>query len=49
MLVFIAIITIVIALFVFLMMPKIAKTLASGKYALKVAAARDIALILDTI
>lgn len=49
MLVFIAIIVLVIALFVFLMMPKIAKTIASGKYALKVATARDIALILDTI
>ncbi len=49
MLVFIAIIGIVVAAFVFLALPKIADEYASGKVALKTAAARDIALILDTI
>ena len=39
----------VIALFVFIAIPQIAKVYASGKAALKTASARDIALILDTI
>ena len=45
----IALITIVVAAIVGLSYPYIAKSLATGKTALKVAAARDIALILDTI
>lgn len=45
----ISLIGIIVALFVFLVIPEIAKTYASGKVALKVAAARDIALILDTM
>ena len=48
-LVFIAIITLVVALLVGLLYPKIAKTLATGDMALKIAAARDIALIIDAI
>lgn len=49
MLVFITIITLLIALFVLIVYPMIAKSYASGKMALKVSAARDIALILDTM
>ena len=49
MLVFISIITLLIALFVGVVYPMIAKAYASGEVALKVAAARDIALILDTV
>lgn len=40
---------IVIAAFVFIVMPMVTKAFASGKISLKVAAARDIALILDTM
>lgn len=49
MLVFIAMISVVISVFIFLIMPQIAKAYVSGKLALKVAAARDIALVLDTM
>src|SRR3989338_4356688 len=49
MLVFIAMIGILIALFVLLVMPQIAKAYASGKLALKAAATKDIAIILDTM
>ena len=45
----IAIVTLLIALFVLVVYPMIAKAYASGKMALKVSAARDIALILDTM
>lgn len=48
-LVFIAIITLVVALFVGVMYPKIAKAYASGEVTLKVVAAKDIALTIDTI
>src|SRR3989338_10062074 len=48
-LVLIAIVTLLIALFVLVVYPMIAKAYASGKMALKVSAARDIALILDTM
>jgi hypothetical protein len=48
-LVFITIIVIVVALLVGLLYPKIAKTLATGDMALKIAATRDIALIIDAI
>ena len=47
--VLIVIIILIMAIVVFLTIPMIAKSYASGKIALKVAAARDIALILDTI
>lgn len=46
---YIFIITLVVGLLVAVIYPKIAKDYASGKVALKTAAARDIALILDTI
>lgn len=49
MLVFISIITLLIALFVGVVYPMVAKAYSSGEVALKVAATRDIALILDTI
>jgi len=49
MLVFLAIIGIVISVFIIIVFPSIAKSYASGKFALKVAAVRDIALTLDTI
>ena len=48
-LVLIAIVTLLIALFVLVVYPMIAKAYASGKMALKVSAVRDIALILDTM
>lgn len=48
MLIFLAIVSILTALFVFVAMPMIAKAYASGKIALKAAAARDIALLLDS-
>tara|TARA_B100000315_G_C14282864_1_gene453826 strand:+ start:22 stop:471 length:450 start_codon:yes stop_codon:yes gene_type:complete len=47
--VLIVIIILILALVVFLTIPMIAQSYASGKIALKVAAAKDIALILDTI
>ena len=49
MLVFLAIISVLVAIFVFIAMPKIAESYASGKIALKIVAARDIALTLNTI
>lgn len=49
MLVFISIIIIIVALFSILIYTHIAKNYGTGKIALKTAAARDIALILDTI
>ncbi|MEK6949653.1 MAG: hypothetical protein AABX34_05495 [Nanoarchaeota archaeon] len=49
MLIFLAIVSILAALFVFIAMPMIAKAYASGKIALKAAAARDIALLLDAM
>lgn len=48
-LVFISIITLVVGLFVGLIYPKIAKVYATGEIALKTSAARDIALIIDTL
>ena len=48
-LVFITIIVLVVALLVGLLYPKIAKTLATGDMALKTAATRDMALIIDAI
>ena len=47
--VIIAIIIVVIAVFVGITYPKIAKSLGTGKVALKTAAARDIAFIIDSI
>ncbi len=49
MLIFLAVVSILVALFVFVAMPMIAKAYASGKIALKAAAARDIALLLDAM
>ena len=49
MLVFIAVITLLVALLVGVFLPMIAETYASQKAALKAAACRDIALILDTM
>jgi len=49
MLVIIALITTVIAIFVFLTFPNLAKDIKTGKIILKEASARDIALIIDTI
>jgi len=49
MLIFLAIVSILAALFVFIAMPMIAEAYASGKIALKAAAARDIALLLDAM
>ncbi len=49
MLVFISIITLVIGLFVGIMYPMIAKSYATGKVALKTAAARDIAFVIDSM
>lgn len=47
--VIIAIIIVVIAVFVGITYPKIAKSLGTGKVALKTAAARDIAFVIDSI
>ena len=48
-LVFIALITIIVAAIVAFSYPYIAKSLATGKTTLKVSAARDMALIIDTV
>jgi len=48
-LVFVAIITLVIAVIIGLSYPIIAKAYATGEVSLKVASARDIALLIDTI
>ncbi len=45
----ITLVILVVALFVFVAIPQIAKVYASGKAALKASAARDIALTLDAI
>ncbi|MFH0868510.1 MAG: hypothetical protein V1831_04305 [Candidatus Woesearchaeota archaeon] len=45
----IALIVLVVALFVAFSIPKIAQSLGTGKIALKTAAARDIAFVIDSI
>ena len=48
-LVFLGMVSIIVAVFVFIAIPAVAKAYASGKIALKAASSRDIALLLDAM